>query len=252
MKDYIIPLLIAGAVVGIIVFLIYTGGKKEQEKVRVRAPTNSPQQTAAKPGFWNSAVTKTQKVLGDGFGIWALILLFLSGAIVYTAPGMLELWWLLPLGLMVVFLILKASTIKSDIARIGGIIAVTAGAFFLVLPNLPGSVPGSPPRLTPSQATKLAQLKQACPGEKVPFTYTPSYQIVNQSQCFVYFWTGKNKVYISDPNGKEYGPYCEDGTECLKGRITYSIRSVRSAGAEFPGHIRKDPDFSTLTFIYRE
>lgn len=191
--------------------------------------------------------------LSSTLGVWVLILLFLAGVTVHTAPDTaMKLWWLLPLGLVVVFLILRASTIKSSVARFVGVAAVVFGAGVLILPKLPGSTSGQPPKLTPDQATELDTLKKACPGVKTPFTYLPSYQTVNQSQCFVYFWTGKNKIYINDPSGKEYGPYCEDGSECLKGRITYSIRSVRSIGEEFPGYIRKDPDFSTLTFIYRE
>jgi len=248
-KDYIIPLLIAGAVVGIIVFLIYTGGKKEQEKVRVRTPTNSPQQTAAKPGFWNSAVTKTQKVLGDGFGIWALILLFLSGAIVYTAPGMLELWWLLPLGLMVVFLILKASTIKSDVARIGGIIAVTAGAFFLVLPNLPGSVPGSPPKLTRSQATELARMHAACPGTKEKQKFLRTYTTIDpQGLCKAVLWTPGRCIYVQNELNHEFGPFCDKpgGNK----EVPHIIKAVRSADEEFDGYTELHPNYKRLSFYY--
>jgi len=235
-----------------IVSRLKTRRKKAEE--RQASPTPSGNSSSSRDwgvlpkGAWDYI----KPYLNGTFGVCVWVILFGAACLLYAVPGSAGyLWWITPILIAMVFLIVKVSnTVKNEFTRgvIYVVIVIAAGT--VILPQLPGSTPAQPIQYTANQLNELDQLHRACPGEKVNFEYLPTHQVVNRSQCFVHFWADKNnEIYVQDAQGNEHGPYCER-PGCINATISYEIRAVRSGQGRFIGQIKKDPDYSTLSFYY--
>lgn len=244
---------IFGAACGIFWWAQQKPAKKTQVQAEVAEPEKKSRLTLTTGVAGTKAiVTKIKPHFSGTFGVCVLVILFGAACLLYAVSGSADyLWWITPILIAMVFLIVKVSnTVKNEFARgvIYVVIVIVAGT--VILPRLPGSTPAQPIQYTANQLNELDQLHRACPGEKVDFEYLPTYQVVNRSQCLVQFWTGDNEVYVQDAQGNERGPYCERSSGCLNAQINYEIRALRSARGRFVGHIKKNPDYKTLSFYY--
>ncbi len=245
---------IFGAACGIFWWAQQKPAKKTQVQAEVAEPEKKSRLTLTTVvAGTKTIVTKIKPHFQGTFGVSALVILFCAAGLLWAVSGSGEyLWFVVPVLLVMAFLIVKVSnTVKNEFARgvIYVVIVIVAGT--VILPRLPGSTPAQPIQYTANQLNELDQLHRACPGEMVNFTFLPTYQEVNRSQCLVYWWIGQNDMYVQDAEGNEHGPYCER-PGCLdpKAKVTHSIRALRSARGSFVGQIKKVPDYSTLSFYY--
>lgn len=240
-----------------VIFWLYQ--RKQTKKAHIHVEVTEPQEQkksrlalAASVASAKMAVGKIKPHFKGTFGVCVAVILFGAALLVWAEPTAAKYLWIVPVLIATTFLMVKvANTIKNEFMR--GVIYVAIGlpVLLFVGPKLPGSTPALPIPYTQGQLAELARLRQACPGQKVDFTYTPVYQVVNRSQCFVYYWIGQNEIYVQDAQGNEHGPYC-NRSGCADPKITYEIRAFRSARGTFVGQIKKDPDYSTLSFYYAD
>lgn len=220
--------------------------------VLVALPRGKAAEPTSEPRVdWHDVRERISPHFRGTVGVCTAFILFCSLLLILAEPSAIKYVWLIPLLVAVVYLMVWVrKTVENELVR--GIIYVSVVVVLAITvgPTLPGSTPARAPVYTQDQMTELARLKQKCPGEKMPFNYTEYYQIVNWSSCTFDFWIGpNNRIYIRDAQGIEHGPYCEQ-PECVKGRIQYEIKEVRSGGGAFWGHIKKTPDYKTLSFRY--